>query len=218
MQTPFRSICAAALLAAAVFCPPAHAQRLSLAERVAKLEQDAQGHNGASGNIDLVSQIKARCRPRCRRCRGRSRNCAISSDEAVAQQGTVHRPRLAAGTARRPRRFGGSACAPQAPRNSGQLQDIPLGSGAPPPAARADMPPPRNEPPPQGAAPPPSDTTLQAAPAGAADEKGEYDQAFNALKDGRYAESARRFQGFIGQYPNSELTPKRTTGSANRIT
>jgi tol-pal system protein YbgF len=100
-----------------------------------------------------------------------------------------------------------SGAAPGA-ANSGQLQDIPLAGGAPPPAARADVPPPRNDaPPPQGAAPPPSDTTLQAAPAGAADEKGEYDQAFNALKDGRYAESARRFQGFIGQYPNSELTP-----------
>ena len=33
-----------------------------------------------------------------------------------------------------------------------------------------------------------------------------YDEAFSALKDGRYAESARRFQGFIDQYPNADLT------------
>ncbi len=36
-------------------------------------------------------------------------------------------------------------------------------------------------------------------------EKIAYDQAFNALKDGRYADSARRFQSFIEQYPNGEL-------------
>ena len=36
-------------------------------------------------------------------------------------------------------------------------------------------------------------------------EKRSYDEAFAALKDGRYAESARRFQSFIDQYPDSEL-------------
>jgi len=208
MQTPFRSICAAALLAAAVFCPPAHAQRLSLAERVAKLEQDAQGHNGASGNIDLVNQINA-LQAQVQTLQGQVEELRHQLDEAKSRSKEQYidlDSRLARLEGR-----GGSA-APPAPgpgaANSGQLQDIPLASGSPPPAARADVPPPRNEaPPPQGAAPPPSDTTLQAAPAGAADEKGEYDQAFNALKDGRYAESARRFQGFIGQYPNSELTP-----------
>jgi len=208
MQTPFRSICAAALLAAAVFCSSAHAQRLSLAERVAKLEQDAQGHNGASGNIDLVNQINA-LQAQVQTLQGQVEELRHQLDEAKSRSKEQYidlDSRLARLEGR-----GGSA-APPAPgpgaANSGQLQDIPLASGSPPPAARADVPPPRNEaPPPQGAAPPPSDTTLQAAPAGAADEKGEYDQAFNALKDGRYAESARRFQGFIGQYPNSELTP-----------
>lgn len=33
-----------------------------------------------------------------------------------------------------------------------------------------------------------------------------YDEAFSALKDERYAESARRFKGFIDQYPNADLT------------
>jgi len=206
MQTPFRSICAAALLAAAVFCPPANAQRLSLAERVAKLEQDAQGHNGASGNIDLVNQINA-LQAQVQTLQGQVEELRHQLDEAKSRSKEQYidlDSRLARLEGR-----GGSTAPPAAAAGaaSGQLQDIPLGSGAPPPA-RADMSPPRNEaPPPQGTAPPPSDTTLQTAPAGAADEKGEYDQAFNALKDGRYAESARRFQGFIGQYPNSELTP-----------
>ena len=46
------------------------------------------------------------------------------------------------------------------------------------------------------------------APPAAADAAGEqptYDAAFAALKDGRYAESARRFQTFLDQYPNSGL-------------
>jgi tol-pal system protein YbgF len=208
MQTPFRSICAAALLAAAVFCPPAHAQRLSLAERVAKLEQDAQGHNGASGNIDLVNQINA-LQAQVQTLQGQVEELRHQLDEAKSRSKEQYidlDSRLARLEGR-----GGSAVPPAAApgaANSGQLQDIPLASGSPPPAARADVAPARNEaPPPQGAAPSTSDSTLQAAPAGAADEKGEYDQAFNALKDGRYAESARRFQGFIGQFPNSELTP-----------
>src|SRR3954471_22810101 len=53
---------AAALLAAVAFfaaAMPAHAQRLSLAERVAKLEQQQQGGSGAQANIELVNQINA---------------------------------------------------------------------------------------------------------------------------------------------------------------
>ena len=37
-------------------------------------------------------------------------------------------------------------------------------------------------------------------------EKRAYDEAFSALKDGRYSESARRFQSFIDQYPSADLT------------
>src|SRR3954447_14469996 len=53
---------AAALLAAVVFSAfsaSALAQRLSLAERVQKLEQQAQGGSGAQANIELVNQINA---------------------------------------------------------------------------------------------------------------------------------------------------------------
>ena len=36
-------------------------------------------------------------------------------------------------------------------------------------------------------------------------EKAAYDSAFTALKDGRYAESARRFQAFVNEHPQSDL-------------
>jgi tol-pal system protein YbgF len=44
-----------------------------------------------------------------------------------------------------------------------------------------------------------------AAPAG--DEKSMYDEAFGALRDGRYAESARLFRAFLDVHPDGELAP-----------
>lgn len=44
----------------------------------------------------------------------------------------------------------------------------------------------------------------QSAPVSAADEKAAYDQAFQALKELRYADAAEDFQSFLDQYPNSE--------------
>jgi tol-pal system protein YbgF len=41
----------------------------------------------------------------------------------------------------------------------------------------------------------------------AADERSAYTTAFDALKAGRYAESARLFQGFLGAYPNGAYAP-----------
>jgi len=44
----------------------------------------------------------------------------------------------------------------------------------------------------------------QSAPMSAADEKAAYDQAFQALKELRYADAAEDFQSFLDQYPNSD--------------
>ena len=44
----------------------------------------------------------------------------------------------------------------------------------------------------------------QDAPASAADEKAAYDNAFQALKELRYADAAQLFQDFLAQYSNSE--------------
>jgi len=44
----------------------------------------------------------------------------------------------------------------------------------------------------------------QAAPVSAADEKADYDRAFQALKELRYADAAEEFQSFLEKYPNSE--------------
>lgn len=205
MQNLVRYIVAAAFVAAVVFCPPAQAQaqRLSLAERVAKLEQDAQGHSGGA-NIDLVNQINA-LQAQVQTLQGQVEELRHQLDESRSRSKEQYID-LDSRLARLEGRGGsaGAAPPPAAAANNGQLQDIPLGGPAssnaaqppvpPPPAARAD-------------APPPTTVAEATPPPNPADEKSDYDQAFNALKDGRYAESARRFQTFIGQYPNSELTP-----------
>ena len=205
---PIRFICAAALLAAVAFSVPAQAQRMSLAERVTKLEQDQAGQNGAQANIDLVNQINAlqsqvqtlqgqieELRHQVDETKSRNKEQYIDLDSRLARlEGRGSPAPAAAGAA------GG---------NNGQLQDITLGAtpAAPPPGAAVAPRAPAGAPPPNVAPPPAAAAADAAPPANAGDEKADYDQAFSALKDGRYAESARRFQAFIGQYPNSELTP-----------
>jgi len=44
----------------------------------------------------------------------------------------------------------------------------------------------------------------QSVPASPADEKADYDKAFQALKELRYADAATEFQAFLKKYPNSE--------------
>ncbi|MDW8479068.1 MAG: tol-pal system protein YbgF [Xanthomonadales bacterium] len=40
----------------------------------------------------------------------------------------------------------------------------------------------------------------------AADERTAYEEAFQTLRDGRYAEAARRFQEFLRRFPQGEFT------------
>ena len=212
MQTKISVIIfAAAFMAAVVFSAPANGQRLSLAERVAKLEQDAQNRGNSQANIELVNQINA-LQSQVQTLQGQVEELRHQLDEARSRTKDQYID-LDSRLARLEGRGGANAPAPAAappPGNDGRLQDIPLQGNAPPAA-----PPPTAAPPSAsadtGAAPGAGeaspDAVLQNPQANPADEKSDYDQAFNALKDGRYAESARRFQAFIGQYPNSELTP-----------
>ncbi len=48
------------------------------------------------------------------------------------------------------------------------------------------------------------DTQAREVAASPQDEKAAYDQAFQSLKDLKYADAAQQFQSFLGQYPNSE--------------
>ncbi len=208
-STRVKAFAAAALVAAAVAVVPAQAQqRLSLSERVQRLEQQSSG-GGAQGSVDLVNQIQG------------------LQSQVQTLQGQVEELRHQLGEAqqrakdqyidldsRMGRIEGGrSPASVGMDRNTDQsLQDIQLGV-----PASADVPSTLT---PSDSQLAPLDSTSAVAPvdrssimideaAATADpeaEKRSYDEAFSALKDGRYAESARRFQAFIDQFPNADLT------------
>ena len=199
------SMLVAAAVAATTLVTPAQAQRLSLAERVAKLEQQ-QGQGGAQGGIALVNQVNAlqsqvqslqgqveELRHQLDEMKNHSKDQYIDLDSRIGRlEGRNPAAAAAAGT--------------PADAGTGQAPDIQLGAPAAataPPAAQiapsADTSSDSTSNSPADATSPPPATPPNAQTA--------YDQAFNALKDGRYAESARRFQAFIGQYPNDDLTP-----------
>jgi tol-pal system protein YbgF len=201
----------AAFAAAVVMSAPAMAQRMSLAERVARLEAQAQA---GQGNIDLVNQIQA-LQSQVQQLQGQVEETRHQLDELKErnkQQYIDLDSRLG--------RFEGNPAAgggANAPANNGQLDDIQLGT---PTDAPVDAPAPprddtfsepviRREPIPSDAPRNDGRDTLASTTSGAdpAAAKARYDEAFNALKEGRYAESARRFQSFIESYPTHELTP-----------
>lgn len=199
----FRSIAMAALVAA-VGVPAAQAQRLSLAERVDRLEQQASQGGGA---VDLVNQLNA-LQSQVQSLQGQVEELR----HAVDQAGQRNKDQYIDLDSRinRLEGHGNSATPPaggNAPSRDSQPPDIDLGNpggNAPAPGARA-----------AAAAPDAGSLTAEDRAAGTADlanaaSPGDatavYNEAFAALKDGRYAESARRFQSFIDQYPDNELT------------
>jgi TolA-binding protein len=210
MTVKFHNVFATAALAAAVavFVAPVRAQdRLSLAERVARLEQQ-QSSPAQGGSVDLVNQIQA-LQSQVQTLQGQVEELRHALDEANQrnkQQYLDIDSRVGRLEGNPASAANGAAAAPKA--KAEQPPDIELGGSAPakssPPAKAgndtltdAD----------RTADAPKSAASAAKAPAGdPAAESSTYNEAFAALKDGRYAESARRFQGFIDQYPSGELT------------
>ncbi len=204
-------------MAATFFAAPLQAQRLSLSERVSRLEQQVNGQGDARGNIELVNQVNAlqsqvqalqgqieELRHELEGMKQRSKDQYIDLDSRLA------------------RLEGSNPAAPAAPAaatsNSGRMQDIQLGTPAantsvasqplsnPMPASPTSTTAPAQPLAAQGQA---ADNTMaqQSGAQNAPDPQAAYEQAFNALKDGRYAESSRLFQAFIRQFPDDTLAP-----------
>ena len=193
---------ALAAVSFAVLALPAHAQRLSLAERVAKLETE-QGQGGAQANIQLVNQINA-LQSQLQNLQGQIEELRHQVDELKSHGKDQYidlDSRIGRLEGRNPAATPAAAGATNT--NGAAMQDVQLGSPqAPAPAAAPAGAPDAAQSPVAASA----DAGMAPAPA-AQDPKSAYDAAFGALKDGRYAESARLFQTFIAQYPNDELTP-----------
>jgi tol-pal system protein YbgF len=175
------------LVLVAVAASPVFAQRLSTSDRLAALEQ--QIATSRSGNIDLLNQITQL----------RSENQALRSQIEEMQQQLEQQKQLGR---------------TQYLDLDGRLNRIEGGEVAPPvatttaPSATATT---------ATAKPVPATPTVQDTPprvygdaatlGRSGDERGTYNIAFDSLKAGRYAESARLFQGFLGSFPNGSYAP-----------
>ena len=179
------SLVLASALALALFAPPAWAQRASLGERVSALESQAANNQG---NVDLLNQLTA-LRNEVRALRGQIEELQQQNEQL---QTSARNQYLDLDD--RMNRLEGGAGTPPAP-----------GAAAPAAANR-----------PAAAAASPATATADSAPivfgdagllANAADERGAYELAFAAMKEGRYADSANLFQAFLRAYPSGSYAP-----------
>ena len=170
----------------AVASLPADAQRASLADRVAALEQRAAGDQG---NLDLLNQVNA-LKTEVAQLRSQIEELQQQSEQAQATAKAQYLDldgrlnRMEAGGADAP------GAAPAAP--------------PPPPAAEGSD---ARAPADAGAVVPPEIPAAGAPAAPSADERASYEAAFDVLKAGRYDESARLFDQFLQQHPDGAYAP-----------
>ena len=177
-----RSFLTTTLLAAAlVAAAPAHAQRASLADRVAALEQQAANNQG---NVDLLNQVNAlkadvqALRAQLEELQHRNEQLQQTSrSQYLDLDGRLNR--LEGGTA-------------------------PTPDSAPAPASASTQVPPSAS---VGADTPPAVHGDAGSLAIGADERSSYNAAFDTLKAGHYADSARQFLAFLERYPNGTYAP-----------
>lgn len=181
---------AGAIASAMLVAGPVSAQdsRLSLAERVSRLEQQAQNQDkGGIGMVNQVQQLQAQVQQlqgqieelqhQLQQLDDKNKAQYIDLDSRISRlQGAP-----AAGTPAAATPTG----APVANVAGNTATSTPAS-----PASSASAP--------QGGAAP--------APAGA-DEQAAYDTAFKALRAGDYANASRGFRDFIQQHPDSSLAP-----------
>ena len=215
MRTGLRSLTlgTAVLATAVAFSVSAQSSRLSLAERVARLEQEQAQGNSSEQTLELLNRIN-QLQTEVQSLRGlveqqgfeieslkkRARDQYLDLDSRINRlEGNPLAPDPA-------------AVAPTGvtlPDNAQPLAELPDPNVTTPTPVRMEEPEVRA----------PLDTPSQtsglaggdAAPAetiaNPVDERRMYESAFDALKEGRYAEAARRFQGFLNSYPDGEFAP-----------
>jgi tol-pal system protein YbgF len=201
---------AAALVAAASISSVQAQGRLSLSERLTRLEEQAQGQGQAQTTVDLLNRLNE-LQVEVQTLRGLVEQQAFEIEALKKAQ----RDRYIDLDSRLGRLEGGGVgslppgaapmdAPPAEPPADGQLSAEPLTTTSDPGTAPAEP----TTPPALEAAPPVSPEPAPApldAPAAGGGEQQAYDEAFGALRDGRYAESARRFQSFLAEFPNGEL-------------
>ena len=177
----------ACLLLALTFVAPASAQRVSTGDRLAALEQQLASMR--SSNLDLLNQI-SELKTEVQSLRAQTEELQQQFDQQK-QSGRTQYLDLDG----RLNRLESAAAPPDAlptPGVSIPATVTPSPSIAQPPAVRDT--PPRVY----------GDTATLGK---SVDERSAYNTAFDALKAGRYSESARMFQAFLDGYPNGAYAP-----------
>jgi len=193
----------------------AQSSRLGLADRVARLEQQAQSGQGQSGqsSVDLVNRI-TELQAEVQTLRGLVEQQSFKIQE-LEKRGRDQYVDLDARVAR----LEGGQAGTGAPMMDREAIP-PATSLESAPSADAGLAPSAGQPvfeDPEVQAP--IDAGLQTEPAPMTapgviestvdplNERQMYESAFDSLKEGRYAEAARRFQSFLDQYPSGEYSP-----------
>lgn len=183
-----RTSMAGALASAMFFASAVTAQdsRLSLADRVTRLEQQAQNKDqGGIGMVNQMQQLQAQVQQLQGQIEELQHSQQQLDDKNKAQYGDID-ARLS------------------------RLESNGAGANAAKPPANEPPAPPQNNPP---AVAPPAAAAI--APAGAAASPAAadpgaaaaYDVAFKAIRAGDYVSASRDFRGFIQKYPSDALTP-----------
>ena len=167
---------------------PASAQRASLGERVAALEQQAANNRG---NVDLLNQITAL------KDEVQALRAQIEQLQHQAEQDQQADRAKYLDLDGRLNRLEGGGAAPAPPSTRSTATSAPLNQ-APARAAAETSREPETA---------PAVYSDPGALARGASERDDYATAFDALKAGRYAESAQLFQLFLQDHPNGTYTP-----------
>jgi tol-pal system protein YbgF len=176
-----RAFALAAMIASTLaVATPAAAQRASLADRVAALEQRAANNQGNVDLLNQVTQLKAEVS---------SLRSQIEELQQMNEQAQ-------------------SSARAQYLDLDGRLNRL-EGAGAPvsPGAGLPAVPDTAQPSATSGAVPPAPGAAAPVVAAVGVDERASYEAAFDVLKAGRYDESARLFQQFLQQHPDGAYAP-----------
>ncbi|WP_158881616.1 tol-pal system protein YbgF [Rhodanobacter sp. L36] len=182
---------AGAIASAMLFAFPAFAQdsRLSLADRVARLEQQAQNKDQSGiGMVNQMQQLQAQVQQLQGQIEELQHQMQELNDKNKAQYTDID--------ARLGRLEGSGASGPGAPVAAANAQTTARHGDDNPPVAPA-----------QNASAAPSADNGGGPSADPAAAQASYDVAFKALRAGDYVQASRSFRSFIQQYPNQPLTP-----------
>lgn len=187
-----------ALLFACLLAAPAHAQRVSTADRLAALEQQLSAMR--SGNLDLLNQIgELKSEVQAQRAQ------IEELQQKLEQQAQSGRSQYLDLDSRLERLESGAASAAPsatAPATAPATGTNPVAS--PRPAATQTAP---VQPAPNYQDTPPRVYGDAATLGTGVDERNAYNAAFETLKAGRYADAARQFQAFLDRHPAGTYAP-----------